>query len=216
MELQTQPAIYTSNSNDNFFRKRHTVTVSFAIGILLFLMPFAQLKCASTTLAENSGLGIAIGSEWKVAMVGGMSDLMKKADSEVKDNKKNPLRGNGPNIFAIVSLVAAAVGLLFGLSSQKFRSMIGLSAGILAAIMLIAVLIQYKMLMSSALKDGGKSAGDINMNGLIKVQFTLWFFISLFSFTAAAFFSFKHHKIEMEDEIARTVDFEFQLNKPPV
>ena len=215
MESTTQPTIYTRNSGDNFFRKKHTVTISFALGMLLFLMPFVQLKCASTTLAENSGLGIAMGSEWKVAMVGSMNDLMDKADSTIKDKKKNPLKGTGPNIFAIVSLVAAAVGLAFGLTNQKHRSMIGLSAGILAAIMLIAVMIQYKMGMNSAMKEGNKSAPDMNMEGMIKIQFTLWYFMSLFSFAAAAFFSFKHHKIEMEDEIARTVDFEFQRNIPP-
>ena len=128
----------------------------------------------------------------------------------MKDKKKNPLKGGGPNIFAILAMVFAAAGLLFGFSNQKYRSMIGLSAGILAAAMLIALMIQYKMVMRSAMADGGKTAGDMNMEGLIKIQFTIWYYISLFSFTAAAFFNFKHHKIEMEDAIARTVDFEFQ------
>jgi hypothetical protein len=71
-------------------------------------------------------------------------------------------------------------------------------------------MIQYKMVMRSAMADGGKTAGDMNMDGLIKIQFVIWYYISLFSFIAAAFFNFKHHKIEMEDAIARAVDFEFQ------
>lgn len=209
MELQTSPAVYTNNNTDSIFRKRHTATMSFCVGILLFLLPFAELKCGSMTLAGNTGIGIAIGSQWKIAMMGSDNEWMQKAKESVKDEKKNPLQA-GPNIFAILALIAAAIGLLFALSGQKHRPMGGMTAGLLAAIMLIAVLIQYKLAMKSALADNSKSTMDVNMGMVLKVQFTIWYFLSLASFAAAAFFSYKHHIIEMEDAINKSVDFEFQ------
>jgi uncharacterized membrane protein len=212
MESQIAPVVYTNSSANNFFRKRHTVTASFAAGILLFLLPFAELKCSSMTLADNTGIGIALGTQWKVIMVGGADDFMKKAKESVKDEKKNPLQA-GPNIFAIVSLVAAAIGIAFAFSNQKHRAMAGMSAGILAAIMLIAVMVQYKLAMKSALSDNSKGMMDVNMGMVLKVQFTMWYFLSLASFAAAAFFSYKHHVIEMEDAISKSVDFEFQEKK---
>jgi len=213
METQQSPVVYIPDNKDSFLRKRHTSTVAFAIGILLFLLPFAQLKCGSVTLAENSGIGIALGSQWKIAMMGGANDLLNESGKLTKKDKENPLKGGGPNIFAIVALVMAAAGLGFALSNQKYRAMIGLCTGILAALMLIAVMVQYKIAMNDVLSasDGdSKSVKDMEMAAMVKLQFTAWYFISLASFAAAAFFSYKHHQQELNDALGRVVDFEFQ------
>jgi len=50
----------------------------------------------------------------------------------------------------------------------------------------------------------------MDFSGLIKVKFTIWYYISLAAFIAAAFFGYKHHTIEMQDAIERQIDFEFQ------
>jgi len=211
MESQPAPIVYIPNKQDSFLRKRHTTTAAFAVGILLFLLPFAQLKCGGMTLAENSGIGIALGTEWKITMVGSSSDLLKDKSKIGKNDKGNPLKGGDPNIFAIVALVTAAIGLAFGLSNQKYRAMMGLCTGILAAIMLIAVMVQFKMAMSSALSnDNSETLKDIEMGAVLKLQFTVWYFLSLASFAAAAFFNYKHHQQELEEAIGKVVDFEFQ------
>src|SRR5689334_14114317 len=41
--------------------------ISFAVVILLFILPFSELRCGSTALASKSGIGFAIGSDWKPA-----------------------------------------------------------------------------------------------------------------------------------------------------
>ena len=211
METQQAPIVFIPNKQDSFLRKRHTTTIAFAVGILLFLLPFVQLKCGGMTLAENSGIGIALGTEWNIAMIGSTSDLLKEKSKTGKNDKDNPLKGGDPNIFAIVALVTAAIGLAFGLSNQKYRAMMGLCTGILAAIMLIAVMVQFKMAMSSALSnDKSETLKDVNMGAVLKLQFTAWYFLSLASFAAAAFFSYKHHQQELEEAIGKVVDFEFQ------
>ncbi|MEO7922225.1 MAG: hypothetical protein ABIR30_00960 [Chitinophagaceae bacterium] len=207
MDPSPASVIYAGTAPDNFFRKPYTATISFAAGLLLFLLPFAQLKCTSVTLAENTGIGIAIGEQWKVADLGEMSPFVPKNDM-AKISKANPLK-TGPNVFALVALAAGAAGLAFSLSSTNMRHVIGVSAGILAALMLIAVMVQFGLLLRSAtdIKEGDS---NFNMGVVVKIQFTLWYYLSLAAFATASFFSYKHHRIELEDALANHVDFEFQ------
>jgi hypothetical protein len=85
--------------------------------------------------------------------------------------------------------------------------------------MLIAVMIQFKILMKSALSEGAaKSKMDADMSGLIKIKFTIWYYCCFVSFAAAAFFKYKHYRFDMNDAMNGAVDFEFQRpkNDPPV
>lgn len=194
-----------------FFRKRHTVTVAFAVGVLMFLLPFAEIKCNKVSLARNSGIGIAIGSEWRLSTYSSGSKFF--SDSVFK-NSKSPANSlsDGPNIFAIAALAAGLTGLLFCFSFSKSRSLICMSAGILAAVMLIALMIQLRYSMNSGLKDGGtkEDIKGIDMSSIISVSFTAWYYLSFLSFSIAAFLALKHNRIEMEDAIRNSFDFEFQ------
>ncbi len=205
---QTTPVIYSDTKENNFFRKRHTNTISFAVGILLFLLPFAEVKCGSVTLVGNTGIGIAAGLPWKTAMGASDNEYFNKLRQPTATSSSQ-LLNEGPNVFAILALVFAALGVAICFSYHKMRSMAGLSAGILAAIMMIALLIQYKLAMKSALSSSD-DLKDVNMGAMLKLKFTAWYFLSLVSFTAAAFFSYKHSRIELEDALEKTVDFEFQ------
>src|SRR5258705_11525423 len=69
--------------------------VAFAIGILLFFLPFAEVKCNGNSFAKNSGFGIATGKEWKSN--GGM--LGNGLNETTNGNQKND-----PNVYAIVGL----------------------------------------------------------------------------------------------------------------
>lgn len=213
MESTTTHVYTGQNKEDSFFRKRYTATASFALGVLLFFLPFAALKCGSMTLMDNSGIGIAMGAPWKVAM--NADQLMKKLDSEDKKKEsKNPLKA-GPNIFMLVAIGAAFLGMGLVLFNQKWRPVAGICAGILCCIMLIAVMIQFKMLLKSSMAESETKAGmDDQMNGLIKVQFTIWYYLSFATFAAAAFFNYKHYKIEQQDAKTKAIEFEFQHETP--
>jgi hypothetical protein len=210
MDSSAQPVYYKHDSTDNFFRKRYTATISFAIGILLFLLPFVQLKCSSVTIAENSGIGLATGGQWKVTMMGGTNDLFKNLNS-LKSNSKREVLRIAPDWFLLLAIVFAAGGIIFSVSKWNMRAMVSMSAGLLSALMLIAAMIHLKILLKAQIPTGNKNDSlGLNMGGLVGVQFTIWYYLSLASFAAAAFFSYKHHTIEMEDAISRVVDFEFQ------
>jgi hypothetical protein len=208
MDNYPAPLANPGSSHDHFFRRRHTSTISFAVGILLFLLPFAELKCVSVTLADNTGIGIALGQKWRSLDMGKGTGMFDKVNSAVSDRKKESFESS-PNVFALVALAAAVFGLAFSLSYHKMRHVAGICAGALAAVMLLAVMIQLKILVSSATRTKGIDA-PYDLGGILKIQFTAWYYLSLFSFAAAAFFSYRHHKIELEDAMANFVDFEFQ------
>ncbi len=208
---QTSPVIFNDIKSNNFFRNRHTSTISFAVGILLFLLPFAEVKCGSVTLVGNTGIGLVIGSPWKTAMGLGDNEYFNKLKGPSEKTTREMLTG-GPNIFAILALVFAAAGMAVSFSNHRTRSMAGMSTGILAALMLIALLIQYKLAMHSALSSS-EDTKDIDMSMMVKLKFTTWYYLSLASFAAAAFFSYRHSRIELEDAMAKSIDFEFQEQK---
>lgn len=205
---QTSPEIFSESKANDFFRKRHTNTVSFAVGILLFLLPFVEVKCGAVTMAGNTGVGIAAGLPWKTAMGASDNEYFDKLRQPSAKSSKQ-LLSEGPNVFAMLALVFAALGVAICFSYHRMRSMTGLSAGILAALMMIALLIQYKLAMRTAMSSNDEIR-DINMGAIVQMKFTAWYFLSLASFAAAAFFSYKHSRIELDDALEKAVDFEFQ------
>jgi uncharacterized membrane protein len=209
MQSPEQTSYFSTSNTDAFFRKRYSTTWVLALGLLLFLLPFSQVKCASATLAENSGLGIALGWQWKIVMAGSSNELLKKITKD-EPGRKNDLKEK-PNIFAIVALIAGLIGIVVSLLTYNHRSLIVFSAGALGVVMLIALLIQFKMVLQSALSaKGGK---EMDMSSIITVQFTFWYFLSLFLFAAAAFIGFKQYKIELQDALKRAYDFEFERHQ---
>lgn len=206
MQTEEQESVLSTGSSEAFFRKKYVITWAFALGLLLFLLPFSQIKCGTATLAENSGLGIAMGWQWKIAMIGSSNELLKALKKDEPDNK-NSLKEK-PNVFAIVAILAGLIGLVISVIEYKNRSLVTMSAGVLGAIMLIALLVQFKLVLQSSLSDKGDK--EMNMSSIITVQFTIWYFISVFLFATAAFTSFKKYKLELQDALKRAYDFEFE------
>ncbi len=210
MESQTSTVIYTNNDNSNFFRKKYTTTVAFSIGLLLFLLPFVQLNCSSVTIAENTGLGLATGSSWKIGSLGTTESILKQF-SEFKGNSEREKIKTEPDWFLVLAIAFAVTGIIISVINGKTRPLITMSAGILAALMLVAGMVHLNILVKSQIPAGNKDDSlGMDFSGLIQVKFTIWYYISMAAFITAAFFSYKHHTIEMKDAIEGQIDFEFQ------
>lgn len=198
------------SADHRFYRRRHNSTVAFAIGVLLFLLPFAELKCGNMAIIGNTGIGLATGSHWKISSSWAKNELRERAGKGKTD--MDSLLKEGPNIFAIAALAAGLFGLGIAFTAFSWRSMAGMCAGILAALMLIAVMIQFKIEMGR-LSSGNKLGDDqlgLDAGGLIKIQFTIWYYFSLLAFIAAAFFNYMRDKLFLRDAMAAAVDFDFQ------
>lgn len=194
----------------SFYRKRFSSTVCFTLAVLLFFLPFAEFKCGGMTILENSGIGIATGRPWKPAMNWGkdqwtenLRDAGKSHESLLKDDL---------NIFALAALAAGLFGIAVSFARVSWRSTAGMCAGILGAAMLIALMIQFRIQLHSALsgKEKKEAVPDLDMGGIIRLQFSFWYFLSLAAFLAGAFLDYMRDKMALRDAMARAVDFEFQ------
>jgi hypothetical protein len=190
-------AAETITVNTNFLRSPYTTTISFAVAILLFLLPFAEVKCNGSTLMSNTGIGIATGGKWRTVADAGKGLFggdTNKSSSSVSQDEKQP-----PNKYAIAALILGIIGLAVTFLKFKPKNPVVIAIGIIAAVALIALMIQLK-------SDVGAKTGkdnELNMDVKIKVAFTVWYFLSVLSFIAAAFFGYKHHKQEEEDAVRK-------------
>ena len=68
-------------------------SIAFLVGILVFLLPFTEIRCGGTKLMQKSGLDFAMGNEWKTvagALPGSNNtDLSDKTMSAGKEQSGN-------------------------------------------------------------------------------------------------------------------------------
>ena len=172
-------------------------------------MPFAEFRCGNVPILSNSGYGIATGGSWKVSDTWNTDLLTEKMNQKGKQNAE--LMDDSPNIFAIAALAAALFGIIIAFTNVSWRSTAAMCAGILGALMLLGLLIQLRIELKSEMAKGGDdNKSGFNMNGIIKLQFTVWYYFSLVLFLMAAFLHYMRDKLALREAMASAVDFEFQ------
>lgn len=177
-----------TTSESNFFRKKYTTSVAYLVGILLFLLPFVQIKCNDMVLAQNTGIGLAFGTDYKMA--GQMQNLQDGFNMNTNAAESKASKESGKMyVFALAALALGVIGLLLSLNSRNFS--VSMIVGALAAIALIIVMVQVKGDVQNKLKEGNTGPSEFGNAVKASVDFTLWFYLTIVSFLAAAFFSFK-------------------------
>lgn len=169
-------------------------TVAFAAGILLFLLPFTEIKCNQTVFANKSGLGFVLGSEWKT-----VSNLGGNETSKTLTNKTNSEKEGNSQYFAIAALALGVLGLLLSFSNARDGGIGGVITGVLSAAALIGMMIDLKRWFNDGLAKDATSQSQNNTDNFgnafndIKptLNFTPWFYIAIIAFLIAAFFSYR-------------------------
>lgn len=177
MENTESPA-NTTTINSGIFGTKIPSSVAFVVAVLLFFLPFLDIKCNDMSLQKVSGIELATGFNIKPpgannSLFGGMEKT-----AGAKGEKKDPY------VFALVALALGVAGFLLSLLKLKAASFGGISAAVLGAAAMIGMMIDIK----SDIK--GESLGT--EDGVkVAVEFTIWFYLSVIAFLAAAFFSFR-------------------------
>ena len=162
-------------------------TVAFAIGILLFLLPFAEVKCNGSRMASNTGLGIATGKEWKTSLDGFFGMDLDKETSKANNPKKKD-----PNAYAIIALAVGSIGLLLSFANARSAAGSALVSGILSAGALIGLMIDLKREVNNPLAVKNNEDFSNTMNPVkITLDFTPLFYVAVIAFLVAAFFCYK-------------------------
>jgi hypothetical protein len=164
--------------------------VAFLVGTLLFLLPFAEVRCNGTALANNTGLGIAMGSDWKEVVTKNMFGV---SDGTETTEKKEYTRSHDPNVFAIIALALGIIGFLVAVIAVARKSNASFYIGLLAAASLVAMLIDLR---SKAKSDTSVNTSDLGVNATMKVTVdgTAAFYIAVIAFIAAAILSLQRSR----------------------
>ena len=169
-------------------------TVSFVVAVLLFFLPFSEIRCGSTSFMNQTGLGFALGQEWKLS--GGYGkDMLKEMDSKTGEKKT----GNA-QYFIIAAFALGVIGILFSVTGGKTGSRLGLVSGIAGAGVLIAFMFDVKKWFNEGMakQAAEKASSGTDSLGLDKLgdvklslAFTPWFYIAVVAFLAASFFCYR-------------------------
>lgn len=205
-------------ANDSFYRTPYLTTVSFAVGILLFLLPFLEVKCNGASVAEISGKDMVIGSDPKMGKdlesfgktIGGGGDVVKAA---------NKPEGKGKvYVAAIVALALGVIGLIISLQKKGVNYSAMQIAGIVGAIALIVLIFQVKGDINSQMKSAPEKADPFSdqFSGMLKVSvdITAWFVICVLSYLAAAFFSRKQKALTSVGDIPPAAAPQLHIENP--
>ena len=179
------------------FNTKIPSSVAFGIGVLLFFMPFVDIKCNSMTLQKVTGAQLATGFEVK----GPGSDNSLVGDFNKMDNDKTDVDTKGgkndPNAFALIALVLGVIAFVLSLLHSKGAITGGVITGALAAAALIGAMIDLKRKVSLDIPDMVKKArvtvgsDRLGDDMYISIGFTAWFYLAILAFIAATWFCYK-------------------------
>lgn len=128
----------------------------FILLIIMFFLPFAEIKCDSTAITGIKGIEFVTGKEMK-----------NPSDNKVEAEKKMD-----PDIYAIVAFCAALVGLILSFISNKFINILN---GLISLSGMVSLLLMKNNLETQVI-NADKSFGLIT----ISFKFGFWMAFALF------------------------------------
>jgi hypothetical protein len=186
--MDTQPPSQTPpvvSSVPGVFGTKFPSTVAFAVGVLLFFLPFIDIKCNNMSFQTINGVELATGFNIKGPGSNSLFDDLENT-TQTTSNKKER---RDPYMLALAALALGAAGLFLSfLNNSKAGGVGGFMTGLLAGASMIGMMVDVKTdLKKETLSD---NSSDVK----ISIDFTPWFFISLLAFLAAAYFSYRRWK----------------------
>jgi hypothetical protein len=188
----------TVSSDRGLFGSKIPPAATFIVAILLFLLPFAEIKCGNAAIANQTGIGFAMGQDWKAV------GLFDQKDLEKKSTKEKTL-GNS-QVIAIAVLVFVVLGLLLTLATSN--GMVAAGFAILSVGGLIYFMIDLKSSFNASIKKDVvdktiDNSNDLGLNGITNsfndmkpsLGFTPVFWILIIVLLAASFFSWQRGKM---------------------
>jgi len=187
---QTSAPVASTTPSPGVFGTKIPSSSAFLLAIVLFLLPFAEIRCNGAAVANNTGLGIATGAEWKEVVTKNIFGGSIQNNSSTTDSK---VQKQDPNIFAIAALALGVIGVLIAFSAPKGGGTFNLFVGAFAAVSLIAMLIDLR---SKAKSDNSIKSSDLNFNAgvVVTVDGTGWFYFTIILFILGGIFSYLQGK----------------------
>lgn len=195
--LRTQ----TTNEEKSFTKviliKRPVMSISFGAVLVFFFFSFVDFRCNGVTVASPTGYNLVFGKHLK-EVTPGFGEYTNAFDQFSNDptNRNSSVGQQGdsrirPNIWAILSLVSAIIGLIVFLKADvKNENRWGFVLGIVGMISLIflAIVIENK---------ARTQAGNI---AAVDVKFRGGYWLSLLAFALATASAYLRRKHKVQDQ----------------
>src|SRR6476620_703776 len=152
---QATVPVYSSTTSTGLFGIKIPSSIAFLIAILLFLLPFAEIRCNGAAVVTNTGLGIATGAEWKEVVT---KNIFGSGFQNHPSTNESKVQKQDQNVFAIAALALGVIGVLIAFLTPKGGGRFNLFVGALAAVSLIAMLIDLR---SKAKSDNSIKSSDM-------------------------------------------------------
>lgn len=201
-----QPSSAPASAAPGIFGTKIPSSVAFVVGVLLFFMPFVDIKCNNMSLQQVSGFQLATGFKMKNNSSDNsfLNDFKTNQVDETITKATTKTDKKDPNMFAMVALGLGVLGLLLSFVNAKAAMGGAMVTGIASAGALIGLMLDVKKKvkldtpkLGGDQDDGGITRGierigeTVTDNVNISVDFTPWFFVAVIAFLAAAFFCYK-------------------------
>jgi len=187
---QATVPVSSSTTSTGLLGTKIPSSIAFLLGILLFLLPFAEIRCNGAAVANNTGLGIATGTEWKEVVT---KSIFGSGFQNNPSTNESKVQKQDPNVFAIAALALGVIGVLIAFLTPKGGGRFNLFVGALAAVSLIAMLIDLRSKLKS--ENSVKSSElDLNAGVIVTVDGTGWFYFTIILFILGGVFSYLQGK----------------------
>ena len=203
----TPPPTATTPQRGMFGSKVPSIS-AYLVGVLVFFLPFIDIKCNNMSLQQVSGLQLATGFQMKnnTSNNSYLDDLKTdKVDDEITKATTNTSKKD-PNIYAMIAMGLGVLGLLLSFTNAKAAIGGAIATGVASAGALIGLMLDVKKKVKLDMPDMKDKTGDNDIGETIDkigdkvsevtdkmnitVDFTPWFYIAVLAFLAAALFSY--------------------------
>jgi len=189
-ETQAAAPVPSPTASPGLFGTKIPSSIAFLLALLLFLLPFAEIRCNGAAVANNTGLGIATGAEWKEVVT---KNIFGNGFQNNPSTNESKVQKQDANVFAIAALALGVIGVLIAFLTPKGGGRFNLFVGALAAVSLIAMLIDLRSKLKS--ENSVKSSElDLNAGVIVTVDGTGWFYFTIILFILGGVFSYLQGK----------------------
>ena len=169
-------------AGNGFFNRRFADSVAYLLGLLLFFLPFVELKSKAIEIGDMKIEGFYMKSRG-IDLATGTSASATAGDTTLNINKG---LSSDREIFALLAALFGLAALIISFLTFRKRPLVSAVAGLLAAISMTALYFD----LENTMRETKQGSADI-LSGLgVTMGFTLWFYLSLLCFLIGTLLSF--------------------------
>lgn len=196
--ISTPPPVVPTAPPRGVFGTNIPSSVTSVLAFLLFFLPFAELRCttgkstggdlfsqSSGTVFSNSGMGLALGLEWKTSL--GPFGNGTNTNGNQKDK---------PNYYALIAWILALATAGMCISKWKWGSQLSMASAALSLAAMVGLFIDLKKKVKDIpTTDVGSGGMGANAFSDVKMEmvFTAWYYAAALLLVATIWLIWKYN-----------------------